>query len=131
MSAPEIAAMLRHADEFLASARADRQASPPRRNVGFDNARTAAELAGKALLLARTGDYPRKGGGGHNIGGLLFQNGLVPDGVEPKRLARLLREHTRGDYGFMKPVSEGELDEALRIAEAVLASAKAKLGSTA
>lgn len=116
--------MLRHAEEYLASAFADADADPPRRSVAYDNARTAAELAGKAMLLKTTEDYPKKGHSGHNIGGVLQMHGLIPSGLDPKRVAHLLKAHTRADYGFMDPVEQDEMEEALFLAEVLIAEAR-------
>lgn len=87
-----------------------------RLNVAYDEARTAAELAAKATLAGKTGSFPRD----HNPAGKLFQEGLVPEGMNPKELSRLLGDHTRGTYGFQDPVEEEEVEDAVRTARKLL-----------
>lgn len=105
-----------HARQFLDSARENLNKAPERNHVAFDEARTAAELVGKALLSRKLGSYPRR----HNIGGPLFQEGLLPNGVDPKQVAHLLREHTRGNYGFDTQIGEDDIALAIEIAQALL-----------
>lgn len=83
-----------------------------RLDVAFEEARTAAELYGKALLLQKTGDYPRD----HRVGSALHQAGLIPATLDARKLSRLLASYTRGNYGFQEPVAAEEVIEALAMA---------------
>lgn len=51
------------------------------------------------------------------MGGQLAQSGLLPPGVDGRRLQRLLSEFTLGTYAFDVPVRERDVREALRLAE--------------
>lgn len=106
--------MRAHAEEYLDSALADFEAN--RYHVAYENARTAAEIAGKALLLQAQGSYPQK----HAIGGDLFQAGLIPKHLDPRRVSRLLKERTRADYGYLEPIPPDEISEAIEIAKSFL-----------
>lgn len=112
-----------HAAQFLESARESLAASPPRLAVALDEARTAAELAGKALLLLQNGSYPKV----HAIGGDLYHSGLIPQGVDAKRLSRLLRAHTRGEYGYHLEFSVEEAQEAIQMAHILLTGLQSRL----
>lgn len=117
----EWSGMISRAEQRLASARDDLAAN--RHDVGYESARAAAELAAKALLLAKTGSYPTKD---HNVAGHLQQAKLVPPGLSPKALSKFLDDYTRGDYGFDQPVEPRELRAALATAEAILTHAKSQ-----
>lgn len=106
--------MLDRAHEFLESAAADAAADPPRPNAAYADARTAAELAGKALLLHATGSYPKE----HAIGGLLFREQLIPAELEARELDRFLRDHTRARYGFLDRISPQDAEDAVWLARA-------------
>lgn len=97
--------------------------SRARYDVGFESARAAAELAGKAMLLAQTGSYPTKD---HDVAGHLVQAKLIPADVSPKDLSRFLDDYTRGDYGFDRPVEPRELRKAIALAERMLDEAKVR-----
>lgn len=113
----EAAALLSHAHEFLESAHD--AAGRGHHNVAYDLARTAAELAGKCMLSRLLGSYPRR----HDIGGILARHDLL-FGLDPRRTTHLLRHHTRGDYGYLEPVAEGELGEMLHVADTLVAAAE-------
>lgn len=102
------------ARQFLEAAEDSRRAR--RLDAGFEDARTSAELSAKALLQRAGLGYPSD----HNVAGVLHQAGLTPLAVNPKQLSRLLRQYTRGNYGFDDPVSETELDDAIALARAML-----------
>lgn len=103
------------ASAYLESARANLQRASRFFPVAYDEARHAAELFGKCLLLMKTGRYPHK----HRIGGILAQEGLVPRTVEWYELNALLDHHTLGRYGLHVPVREIEVREAVAVAEAL------------
>lgn len=113
--------MIARAEQRLASARDDLAAG--RNDVGYESARATAELAGKAILLSKTGSYPTKD---HNVAGHLHQAKLLPPGIPPKALSKFLDAYARGDYGFDDPVEPRELRAAITMAEAVLSFAKEK-----
>lgn len=114
--------ILARAQEFCASARGDEEEG--RWNAAHENARTACELAGKAMLLHATGDYPRK----HAIGGTLYAAGLIPAGVDAARLSRLLKERTLADYGFDAGVPAEDAMAAGALAARMVAAAGERLG---
>lgn len=111
--------ILARAEQRIASARDDVRAE--RFDVGYESARAAAELAGKALLLAKTGAYPTKD---HNVSGALHQQKLLPTSVSAKDLSKLLGDYTRGDYGFDRPANAREVRQALVIAVEMLDHAR-------
>lgn len=113
------AKMMERAEQRLASAKDDLAAE--RLEVGYESARAAAELAGKAMLLAKTGSYPTKD---HNVAGHLMQAKLLPQDVSPKDLSRFLDDYTRGDYGFDKPVEARELRNAVQMAQRMVREAR-------
>ena len=117
----EASRILARSEEFRASAQADEVEG--RWNAAQENARTACELAGKAMLLHATGDYPRK----HAIGGALYDADLIPLGIDPARLSRLLKERTRADYGFFNPVPAEDAREAVGFATCMVAAARERL----
>lgn len=117
----EWARILDRAEQRLASA-LDDQASG-RLDVGYESARAAAELAAKALLLAKTGSYPTKD---HNVAGHLVQARLVPQDMSAKELSSFLGDYTRGDYGFDMPVEARELRAALQRARRLIEEAKGR-----
>lgn len=115
------AKMMERAEQRLASARDDQARG--RLDVGYESARAAVELASKALLLAKTGSYPTKD---HNVAGHLSQAKLLPPGVSPKDLSRLMDDYTRGDYGFDRPVEARELRAALALAQRMIDEARTR-----
>lgn len=113
------AKMMDRARQRLASAKDD--LASDRFDVGYESARAAAELAGKAMLLAKLGSYPNKD---HNVAGPLAQAKLVPADVSPKELSRFLDDYARGDDGFDKPVEARELRAAIQLAERMIRAAE-------
>jgi HEPN domain-containing protein len=107
--------------EFLDAARASRDAG--RSAVAYEEARTAAELFAKALLLVRLGSFPHK----HPVGGLLQQHGLIPSGVSPRALSRLLSDSTRGAYDVGDRPSDDEVEDAIALASRMRKAAEAAL----
>lgn len=84
----------------------------------FENARTAAELAGKHILSA-FGRPPKQ----HNITEDLVKSGAWPAGEPARRLSKFLGAHTRGIYGFDEPVKRAEAERGYRLAEQLIARA--------
>lgn len=109
------------AEEYLEAARSSAEAN--RHSVAFDEARTACELFCKALLLAKTGTYPRD----HNVAGPLYHAGLVPPGLDPRTLSNLLKSHTKGTYGFDDAPTGEDVAWALDIAERLAEHARRAL----
>lgn len=103
-------ALRSRAEEWLGTARL--AAQDGHRNAAYECARRAAELAGKALLQRKVGEYPKI----HEIQGALAKAGLVPSSISPVALSGLLSDFTRGTYGFNEPVSDPEVSRAMRIA---------------
>lgn len=120
----EVEAMLGHARNYLANARDTVEHGPSRYAIAYDEARHAIELAGKVLLLRRTGDYPKRGKTGHGIGGRLGFHGLIPASVDRHDLSRVLDQHTRGSYGFQEEFTRSEVEEVIAIAEWMVAAAE-------
>ena len=116
-------AVLAHAQIYLESAEANRDRGARWLPVAYDEARHAAELAGKALLLRKTGSYPKRGKAGHRIGSLLAREGLVPRGLDFLDLNGLLDHHTRGAYGFGRPFGAHEVEIAIETARAMTEAA--------
>jgi HEPN domain-containing protein len=87
----------------------------------YENARTAAELAAKAML-ARNGITAT--GKDHNVAPALVQAGCWPGGGPGKRLSRFLGDFTRGVYGFSEPIAVRDAERALRLAEQVIEKAR-------
>lgn len=112
--------MLKRARQFLDAAQAEGAAGW--REVAFALARTAVELAGKALLLVKTGTYPPKE---HAIGGMLARAGLVPRGMDKGELAQFLAQYSRGEYGVFESVSAREVTRALGLATTLVNAAEA------
>ncbi len=119
MTSPEIRRFLNLASEYLESAMTNAEEATFRPNVAYDEARHTAELAGKVLLQHKHQQYPRK----HSIAGHLAQHGLIPINVDPRALHRFLEHHTRAAYGYLDPVDQDDLNEALQIAHAMLEAA--------
>lgn len=115
--------MLDRAHEFLDSAASDLDADPPRPHAAYADARTAAELAGKVLLLDATGSYPKE----HAIGGSLFQAGLIPPHTDPRALDRFLRDHTRARYGFLDQLEPEDAQDAIALARRLLQHAEQRV----
>jgi HEPN domain-containing protein len=116
----ERAKLIALAEEHLAAARDSLRAS--RHNAAFESARHAAEVAGKAMLLDATGEFPKR----HDIGGLLHQQGLVPADLDPVALDRLLAAHTRGRYEWSE-AGASDAREAIRQAEAMVRAARERM----
>jgi HEPN domain-containing protein len=107
------AALLARGVEYLAAAKDSRVAR--RWSIAYEEARTACELFAKAILLTKTGAYPRD----HNVAPALFQAGLMPGGLDARELSRFLNDHTRGTYGFGDEPSEAEAERAAAVAQVV------------
>lgn len=120
----EAEAMLEHARNYLANARDTLEHGPSRYAIAYDEARHAIELAGKVLLLRRTGDYPKRGKTGHGIGGRLGFLGLIPTAVDRHELSRVLDQHTRGSYGFLEEFTRMEVEEVVAMAGRMVAAAE-------
>src|SRR5687768_694285 len=104
------------ARDNLASARDNLSHAPPRASVAYSEARHAAELAGKSLLMRKTGAYPWK----HEIGAVLYQAGVLPSSANPRQADRLLRSSTRGEYGVFDVPTPEECAEMVALAELLL-----------
>ncbi len=104
------------AAEWLAAAQQERASG--RLRVAFEAARHSAELSAKALLVRATGSFPKS----HTVAGQLHRAGLVPAGVEPKVLHRLLSDFTLGTYGFERPLEDAEVANAIALARAMLSA---------
>ena len=116
--------ILARAREHLDGAHVARDSALP--NVAYELARTAAELAVKALLLRKTGTYPK---GEHNPAKELRKARIpLPGNVAEAKLSELLKDYQRGSYGFAEPVLPADLGRALSLAEAVMAWATAEMG---
>lgn len=89
-----------------------------RHEAAYECARTACELAGKALLQEKVGRYARS----HEIQGDLFREGLIPAAVNAKRLSKLMGDVTRGTYGVGPRVSASEASSAVALAKAMVGS---------
>ena len=112
----ELHALIERAEEFLAAAQ--QLAGSGLNNAAFDDARHAAELAGKALLLQKLGSYPQK----HQIAGELTHAGLLPPELEPRTVSRVLGAFTAGRYGFTDNKGPDEVAEAIAVAQALVAA---------
>lgn len=117
------------AKAYLESARMNHERGPLQSNVAYDEARHAAEVAGKALYLAKNGselvaDHGKGRGRGHAIGGQLAQGGLIPEAVSERALSKLLRSRNRGAYGFFDTVEKDQITDAIQIASAMIAAAE-------
>lgn len=104
----------RRAQQYLRAAEFSRREGDF--DAAFENARTAAELAGKSLLEAAGVPYEEE----HNVAGALTHHNLMPPNVEGRRLSRLLAQFTRGVYGFREPIHERDVEEALRMARRLI-----------
>lgn len=87
----------------------------------FENARTAAELAAKHLLAREGIAAVAKE---HDVAPQLVQADLWPGGELGRRLSRFLRQSTRGVYDVEETVRRGDVERALRLADAVLDKAR-------
>ena len=103
-------AMLARATEHLQAAQ--RCLGDGLHHPAYELARTAAELYAKALLVRKTGSYPRE----HNVSGELQHRRLIPPDVSPTELSRFLDDYTRGGYGFSHPVEAREVRKAIALA---------------
>lgn len=104
------------AKEYLAAAEASYEGR--RFAVAYDEARTAAELASKAIL-SRAGLTFKKE---HNVAGDLRDASLLPTGIGASSLSRLLGDASRGTYGFDTPPSRVEAKDAIATAKALFAA---------
>ncbi|MBI4393269.1 MAG: HEPN domain-containing protein [Euryarchaeota archaeon] len=111
--------LMKGAEEWLAAAKENLAAG--RFHTAFESARQAAELAAKALLSRKSGKYPSD----HMVAGPLFQAGLLPEGVDGKRLHKLLSRFTLGTYGFDETVHRSEVQDAVRLAERMVKALRA------
>lgn len=84
----------------------------------FENARLAAELAGKHMLL-RQGAPPKE----HDISFALVEAGFWPPGEPAARLSKLLRATARGRYAVDDLPGRKDVDRALVTAQQVVARA--------
>lgn len=121
MTDHDVEAMLAHARSYLRSARRNLELGPEQSAVAFDEARHAAEVAAKALVLHATGTDLGKV---HSIGGSLAHAGLIPLSLDEKRVARLFAEHTRGSYGYYEGIDRPAVEEAIEAAERFIAAAE-------
>lgn len=110
----ELEQILDRAEEFLSAANLLHESGLY--NAAFDDARHAAELAAKALLLYHSGSYPTK----HQVASELHKAGLIPHHIPPKMVSRLLAGFTTGRYGFRQEKGHEEVAEALTVATALL-----------
>lgn len=109
----ELARLLARAREYLDASESSFKAA--RYNVAYEEARTAAELYTKALILRRSGSYPRD----HNVAGPAANLKVLPEAVPAKRLSDLLQDYTRGTYGLRNPPNRVEVKDALALARAL------------
>src|SRR5688572_4363618 len=116
----EATVMVGHAQAYLDAAR-DNLRRSGREMVAFDEARHAAEVAGKVLFLRKMGHSMGKV---HAIAGKLAREGLIPRSVDMRRLSNLLARHTRGAYGFFENISLREVEEAIAMAESMVQAAR-------
>jgi HEPN domain-containing protein len=79
----------------------------------FENARTACELAAKALLTHMGKETTGKQ---HNVARQIIDAQLWPGGEPGKRLSKFLSDYTRAVYGFKDPADRSEAQRALRMA---------------
>lgn len=114
--------LLRRAQQYARTARSALDATDY--DAAFENARTAAELAGKAGLHAKTGRYGQK----HNIAGAMVQAGIWPRS-QGAPLAKLLDEYVRGVYSFTRPVRIQDAVKAFRLAAKVVEAASEHIRS--
>jgi HEPN domain-containing protein len=113
--------LLARAQGYLATARLAADAGHPA--PAYENARSAAELAAKAMLGASGIRF----GKDHNVAPDLVRAGLWPGGDLGKRLSRFLSDATRGVYGIAEPVRPAEAERAIRLAGNVLEAARTVL----
>lgn len=92
-----------------------------RHSVAFSEARHAAELAGKVLLLLAEGSFPNK----HPIAGRMAVAGVIPRFVDRRELHKLLAAFTKGEYGALERPTTLEVEEAVETATALIEAAKA------
>ncbi len=88
-------------------------------NAAFENARTAAELAAKSMLVVAQHGY----GKDHNVAPALVKTGLWPAGRDASKLSRFLGAYARGVYGLAEPVEPSEAQEALAWADRLVREA--------
>ncbi|MFA5862315.1 MAG: HEPN domain-containing protein [Candidatus Thermoplasmatota archaeon] len=105
------------AEDYWESARDN--LAKQRYNVAFEAARHAAELAGKAMLLRKIGDFPKR----HDIGGDLHRAKLVPVGVDAATLDEFLADYLRGRYEWDE-ADPKEAQRAVALARKMLDAAK-------
>ena len=128
MSSGDPQEWLEQAEGDLRYARLGRTEPAVPLNLVAFHAQQASEKALKALLVASQVDFPRT----HDLEDLLTllqQSGRHwPAGLEKVKELTPLAVQTRYP-GFDDPVSEAEVDEAIRLAEAVVGWVKAELVS--
>lgn len=115
--------MIEHAQIYLESAHSNKATGPRQYPVAYDEARHALELAGKTLLLHKTGKYPTRGKSAHRIGNLLARKGLIPQAASLHDLNRVLDHHTRGSYGFYEEFTTEEVQSAISLARILIEAA--------
>jgi hypothetical protein len=113
--------LLRRAEAYFRTAVAAVKEGDP--DPAYENFRTAAELAAKALLQHLEVPYPRS----HNIGGTLAQAGCWPKGEQGRRMSVFLASSTRAVYGFTQDVDPLAVQEAHRLADQMITIARARL----
>jgi HEPN domain-containing protein len=111
--------LLDRAEEYLRTAKAalDAEDWAP----AFENARTACELAAKAIL---THIGKATSGKQHNVAPQLVQAGLWPGGDVGKRLSKFLDDYTRAVYGFTEPVTRSDAERGYRLAGEMIRKAR-------
>ena len=109
--------MLDHARPFLDSARENAAKGPERAVVAFDEARHAAELAAKAILLRAEHVIVEKD---HRMGRHLGRYGLMPSTYAIKAWNRFFAEHTKAAYGLYEQLDQQEIAEAISMAQTML-----------
>lgn len=87
-------------------------------HAAYECARTAAELAAKAMLLRIAGTYPKR----HDVSDDLRQHALLPDNIKARDLRALLQSFTLAVYLFNDPVTKRQARDAVRIARRLVES---------
>lgn len=115
---PTFGQVVELAEEWLGAGQS--QMEEGRSHVAFEALRNAAELAAKALILRKTGDFPQD----HAVAGILAKQGLMPSKVDGRDLHRLLAKFSLGPYGFDATIHEKDVREALRLAERMVGACR-------
>ncbi|MES2154210.1 MAG: HEPN domain-containing protein [bacterium] len=112
-------ALLQLAESYLRTARAALEAGDIA--PAYETARTACELAAKAILDQR--GIPTSGKE-HNVAPQLVQAGAWPGGDPGKRLSKFLNDYTRGVYGVGETIARKEAERGVALAEQMIKKAK-------